>query len=46
MHHDYIKPRSPQIAGMVAHSHRTDEEEFYQLFTYKDDVELKERLSH
>ena len=27
-------------------SHRTDEEEFYQLLTYKDDVDLEEKLAH
>jgi len=40
--HAYIKPRSPQLNGKVERSHRTDEEEFYQLLTYKDDVDLEQ----
>lgn len=44
--HAYIKPRSPQLNGKVERSHRTDEEEFYQLLTYKDDVDLEEKLAH
>jgi len=31
----YIKPRSPRI----------DQEEFYQLLTYTDDVDLNEKLN-
>ena len=31
--HAYIKPRSPQLNGKVERSHRTDQEEFYQLLT-------------
>lgn len=44
--HVYIKPRSPQLNGKVERSHRTDEEEFYQLLTYKDDVDLEQKLAH
>ena len=44
--HAYIKPRSPQLNGKVERSHRTDEEEFYQLLTYKDDVDLEQKLAH
>ena len=44
--HAYIKPRSPQLNGKVERSHRTDEEEFYQLLTYKDDVDLEDKLAH
>jgi len=33
--HVYIKPRSPRI----------DQEEFYQLLTYTDDVDLNEKLN-
>jgi transposase InsO family protein len=44
--HPYIKPRSPQLNGKVERSHRTNEEEFYQLLTYKDDVDLEEELAH
>ncbi len=42
--HKYIKPRSPQLNGKVERSHRSDQEEFYQLLTYKDDVDLEEKL--
>jgi transposase InsO family protein len=44
--HAYIKPRSPQLNGKVERSHRTDDEEFYQLLTYKDDVDLEQKLAH
>jgi transposase InsO family protein len=30
--HVYIKPRTPQFNGKVERSHRTEKEEFYQLF--------------
>jgi transposase InsO family protein len=43
--HVYIKPRSPQLNGKVERSHRTDEEEFYQLLSYKGDVDLEEKLA-
>ncbi len=42
--HAYIKPRSPQLNGKVERSHRSDQEEFYQLLSYKDDVDLEEKL--
>jgi transposase InsO family protein len=42
--HVYIKPRSPQLNGKVERSHRSDQEEFYQLLTYKDDVDLERKL--
>lgn len=38
LRHVYIKPRSPQLNGKVERSHRSDQEEFYQLLTYKNDV--------
>ena len=44
MRHVYIKPRSPQLNGKVERSHRSDQEEFYQLLTYKNDVDLNEKL--
>lgn len=44
MKHVYIKPRSPQLNGKVERSHRTDQDEFYQLLTYKNDVDLNEKL--
>lgn len=43
--HAYIKPRSPQLNGKVERSHRSDQEEFYQLLTYKGDVDLEHRLA-
>jgi transposase InsO family protein len=44
MRHVYIKPRSPQLNGKVERSHRTDQEEFYQLLTYTGDVDLNRKL--
>lgn len=44
MMHVYIKPGTPQLNGKVERSHRTDDEEFYQLLTYKDDVDLLAKL--
>lgn len=44
MRHVYIKPRSPQLNGKVEISHRIDQEEFYQLLTYSDDVDLNKKL--
>ena len=41
----YIKPRTPQLNGKVERSHRTDQQEFYQLLTYKGDVDLEQRLA-
>jgi len=43
--HVYIKARSPQLNGKVERSHRSDQEEFYQLLTYKDDVDLEAKLA-
>jgi transposase InsO family protein len=43
--HVYIKPRSPQLNGKVERSHRSDQEEFYQLLNYKNDVDLEKKLS-
>ena len=44
--HIYIKPRSQQLNGKVERSHRTDQEEFYQLLTYTDDVDLNKKLKN
>jgi transposase InsO family protein len=44
MEHVYIKPRTPQLNGKVERSHRTDKDAFYQLLTYKDDVDLEKKL--
>jgi Integrase core domain len=43
--HAYIKLNSPQLNGKVERSHRTDDEEFYQLLTYTDDVDPQARLA-
>ncbi len=45
MEHVYIKPRTPQLNGKVERSHRTDKDEFYPRLTYRDDVDLKKKLS-
>ena len=45
MRHVYIKPRTPQLNGKVERSHRTDQQEFYQLLSYKGDLDLEQRLS-
>jgi transposase InsO family protein len=45
MEHVYIKPRTPQLNGKVERSHRTDKDEFYQLLTYRDDVDLNKKLA-
>jgi transposase InsO family protein len=42
--HVYIKPRKPNLNGKVERSHLTDQQEFYQLLTYKGDVDLEEKL--
>lgn len=44
INHVYIKPRTPQLNGKVEHSHSTDGMEFYQLLSYKGDVDLNEKL--
>lgn len=43
--HAYIKPRTPRLNGKVERSHGTDQQEFYQLLTYKDDVDLHVKLA-
>jgi len=42
--HVYIKKGTPRLNGKVERSHRTDQEEFYQLLSYKDDVDLNKKL--
>lgn len=44
MLHRYIKPRSPNLNGKVERSHLTDQTDFYQLISYKGDVDLKAKL--
>ena len=39
--HSYIKRGTPQLNGKVERSHRSDQQEFYQLLSYKNDVEAK-----
>jgi hypothetical protein len=36
----------PQLNGKVERSHRSDQQEFYQLLTYKGDVDLEKRFTH
>ncbi len=43
--HVYIKPSSPQLNGKVERSHRSDQQEFYQLLSYKGDVDLEVKLA-
>lgn len=43
--HVYIKPRSPQLNGKVERSHRTDQDDFYRLLTFTDDVDLSKKLA-
>jgi len=45
MEHIYIKPRTPQLNGKVERSHRADKDEFYQLLTDRDDVDLEKKLA-
>ncbi len=42
--HAYIKPSLPQLNGKVERSHRSDQQEFYQLLSYKGDVDLEAKL--
>ena len=44
MEHIYIKPMTPQLNGKVERSHRTDKDEFYQLLSYIDDIDLNAKL--
>ena len=43
--HAYIKPSSPQLNGKVERSHRSEQQEFYQLLSYKGDVDLEAKLA-
>ena len=43
--HVYITPRSPQLNGKIERSHHTDQQEFYQLLSYKGDADLERRLT-
>jgi hypothetical protein len=35
-----MKPGTPRLSGKVERSHLTDHQEFYQLLTYIDDIDL------
>jgi transposase InsO family protein len=43
--HAYIKRGTPQLNGKVERSHRSDQQDFYQLLSYKGDVDLEAKLS-
>jgi len=43
--HVYIKSRTTRLNGKFEGSHRTDKDEFYQLLTYSDDVDLQRKLA-
>jgi transposase InsO family protein len=43
--HAYIKRGTPQLNGKVERSHRSDQQEFYQLLSYKGDVDLEAKLT-
>jgi transposase InsO family protein len=42
--HAYIKRATPQLNGKVERSHRADGQEFYQLLSYKGDVDPEAKL--
>ena len=42
--HTCIKRGTPQLTGKVERSHRSDNQEFYQLLDYKNDVDLEANL--
>jgi transposase InsO family protein len=44
MRHAYIKRGTPQLNGKVERSHRSDQQEFFQLLSYKGDVDLEAKL--
>ena len=39
-----FKPGSHNLNGKVERSHRTDNQEFYQLVEYKSDVDLSKKI--
>jgi transposase InsO family protein len=45
LRHAYIKRGTPQLNGKVERSHRSDQQEFYQLLSYKGDVDLEAKLA-
>lgn len=42
--HVYIKKASPHLNGKVERSHLTDQQEFYQLLEYTDDIDISQKL--
>lgn len=44
LEHVYIKPRTPRLNGKVERSHSTDQQEFYELLSYTDDVDRNAKL--
>jgi transposase InsO family protein len=42
--HAYIKKGTPRLNGKVERSLRTDNQEFYQLLSFKDDIDLENKL--
>lgn len=42
--HLYIKKASPHLNGKVERSHLTDQQEFYQLIEYTDDIDIMKKL--
>lgn len=42
--HAYIRRATLHLNGKVERSHRSDQQEFYQLLSYKGDVDLEARL--
>ena len=43
--HAYIKPSSTRLNGKGERPHRSDEQEFYPLLSYKGDVDLEAQLA-
>ena len=43
---EYIRLRLLQLNRMVECSRRIDEEEFYQILAYEDDVDFEGELAH
>ncbi len=42
---DEVVEKILHLHGKVERSHRTDKDEFYQLLTYRDDVDLEKKLA-
>jgi hypothetical protein len=40
-----LEPRTSQLNGTLERSHTTHKQEFYQLLSYKDDVDLDKKLA-